>query len=56
MDSNSISYIRGQNATTPSLGAVAVFKWNFLLAAQSPNEPFMEVSVIKELGDGFCRK
>lgn len=56
MDSNSISYVNGKNATTPRLGAVAVFKWNFLLAAQSPNEQFMEVSVIEELGNGFCRK
>lgn len=56
MDSNAISYVSGKNATTPSHGAVAVFKWNFLMAAQSPGEPFMEVSVIKELGDGFCRK
>lgn len=56
MDSNSVSHVRRKNATTPSLRAVAVFKWNFLLAAQSPNEPFAEVSVTKELGDRFCRK
>lgn len=56
MDSKSVSHVSGKNATTPSLGAVAVFKWNFLLAAQSPNEPCAEVSVTKELGGGFCRK
>lgn len=56
MDSNSDSQIRWKNATTLSPRAVSVFKWNFLLAAQSPNEPFAEVSVTKELGDRFCRK
>lgn len=56
MDSNSVSRVGAKNATAPSLGAVAVFKWNFLLAAQSPNEPSAEVSVTKKLGDGFCRK
>lgn len=56
MGNNFLSHISGKNATTLSLRALAVFKWNFLLAAQSPYEPFVEVPVTKELGDGFCRK